>query len=108
MVKEFYKEAEYKEEEDTVKLTYYLLTDSISEEFCDLKVYGIEIEKMVSRERIRAWHERKIIPDLFFDKEEAKFFLDDITQKRIEPIELKNCVQEYIGKHLQTQTVESV
>ncbi len=85
------------------KLTYYLLTDSVSEEFCDLKVYGVEIDKVSEKKS-----EKKIIPDLFFDKSEAEEFLRKISDNKVTPTQLKYEVSRCIDERLQAQSIKSV
>lgn len=88
---------------NTIQLTYYLLTDSVSEEFCDLKVYGVEIDKVSEQKS-----EKKIIPDLFFTKGEAEDFLQRISDRNVTPTELKYEVSKYIDDRLRPCSVKSV
>ncbi len=84
-----------------IKLTYYLLTDSVSEEYCDLKVYGVEIDKAEEDRCGRKNREKKIIGDLFFKKNEALEFLRKICDNKVMPMGLKYVVNDYIGERIQ-------
>lgn len=92
----------------TQKLTYYLLTSSVSEEYCDLKVYGVEIDRVAEYADGKRESDKKIISDLFFSREEAETFLERILKKEVTPIGLKNAVHDYIGERLQIRNVKSV
>lgn len=88
------------------KLTYYLLTDSVSEEYCDLKVYGVEIDK--TDDAVKKNRERKIIGDLFFKKNEALSFLRKICDNKVTPIDLKYVVNEYVGERIKLSDTEKL
>ena len=78
--KEFFKRIEIlKDTKNRITLTYYLLEGNISEEYCDLKIYGVLVEKEVMAKSGRIMREKKSIPDLFFTKNEAKMFLPDLA-----------------------------
>lgn len=104
MKKELFKEVLIKAGEELsydMKLTYYLLTDSVSEEYCDLKVYGVEIDKVAEKKNGKRDCEKKIIKDLFFRKNEAMDFLEKIARNKVTPMGLKYVVNEYIGEQIQ-------
>ncbi|MBO5059811.1 MAG: hypothetical protein J6C82_02695 [Clostridia bacterium] len=84
----------------TMKLTYYLLTDSVREEFCDLNVYGVEIDKESRFKNGKIEREKKIIGDLFFRKGEAEEFLRRISDNQVTPMGLKDVISDYIGERL--------
>ncbi len=91
-----------------IKLTYYLLTDSVSEEYCDLKVYGVEIDKE-EKERNGLWFkEKKIVKDLFFKREEAVTFLQKIYESKVVPMGLRYVINDYIGEQIQLCNTEKV
>lgn len=92
----------------TQRLTYYLLTSCVSEEYCDLKVYGVEIDRVTEYADGKRECDKKIISDLFFSREEAETFLERIFKNGVTPIGLKNAVHDYIGERLQTGNVKSV
>ena len=103
MEREFYKEI-IVEADDTVpykmKLTYYLLTDKVSEEYCDLTVYGAEIDKESYRFDGSPEEERKILKDLFFRRNEAESFMKKLVRNKVTPMGLKYAVREHIGEKI--------
>lgn len=104
MKKELFEEVYIKANEEIaydIKLTYYLLTDSVSEEYCDLKVYGVEIDKSGKKPNGRNDCEKKIIGDLFFRKSEAEDFLRKISAGKVTPMGLKYVISDYIGERIQ-------
>ena len=88
-----------------MKLTYYLLTGAVSEEYSDLKVYGVEIVKEVSEKGVGL--ERKIVGDLFFKKCEAVEFLHKLCRNQVTPMELKYVIQDYIYDKINTLTMNN-
>ncbi len=103
MKKEFFDEISSERAEGAhrnVKLTYYLLTDSVREEFCDLNVYGVEIDKEVAGADGKSVSEKKLLRNLFFKKDEAMDFLRRIAENRVTPRGLKGVISDYIGEQL--------
>lgn len=90
------------------ELEYFILTDSVSEEYCDLIVYGAEIDRVLTHENGKIERDKKIIPDLFFVKDEAEEFLRKISDNKVTPTELKYVVRDHIGEQLHTKNTESV
>lgn len=94
------------EEPYRMKLTYYLLTENVREEYCDLKVYGAEIDK----EKIYAGgmceNECKIVKNLFFRHREAERFLKKLVIGRVTPMGLKDAAREHIGEQIRLLTYE--
>lgn len=108
MKKEFFSEILVKDGNCRQDLTYYILTDSVSEEYCDLIVYGVEIDRETTYIDGKTERDKKIITDLFFVKEEAEEFLRKISDNRVTPTRLKYAVRDYIGEQLQSKNVKSV
>ena len=108
MKKEFFGKEIIMEAGCRQELTYYILTDSVREEYCDLIVYGVEIDRVLTHKNGKTERDKKIIPDLFFVKEEAEEFLRKISQNKVTPVELKLAVRDYIGEQLQIKNVESI
>ena len=107
--KEFFKRIEIlKDTPNRITLTYYLLEGNISEEYCDLKIYGVLVEKEVMSKSGRIMREKKSIPDLFFTKGEAKMFLERISKEKIMPIDLKCTIKPYVDEQIRLKSVESV
>jgi len=110
MKKEYFDQVIVKAGEDMLcdmKLTYYLLTGAISEEYCDLEVYGVEIEKELVSGRNSEGIERKLIKDLFFKKSEAVEFLNKISCNKVTPMELKYVLRDYIYDQINSATVNN-
>lgn len=109
MSKELYKRIEImKDTPNCINLTYYLLEGVVCEEYCDLKIYGVLVEKEFVSKSGRIMRERKSIPDLFFTKQETRQFLEYICNERVMPIDLKCSVKPYIENHMGVKTVKSV
>lgn len=109
MEKEFFKRIEIlKDTPGRITLTYYLLESNISEEYCDLKIYGVLVEKESASKHGQIMKEAKSIPNLFFTKREARMFLERICKDRVMPIDLKYTVKPYVDEQILTKNVESV
>ncbi len=83
-----------------MKLSYYMLTDRVREEYCDLKVYGAEIEKTGFMDDGKIIHEKKVIKNLFFKRCEAEDFMSKLINGVVTPVGLKYAVQEHIGEQI--------
>ncbi len=83
-----------------MKLTYYLLTDSVREEYCDLKVYGAEIDKEDVFSGGICENESKIVKNLFFRLNEAEDFMEKLVRLRVTPMGLMSAVSEHISEKI--------
>lgn len=109
MKKEFFNKTEKTEQNGSRHfIAYYLLSGRISEEYCDLIVYGAEIDREITYANGKRERDKKIISDLFFVRDEAEDFLQKIFDDEITPTELKYAVREYIGEKLQRKNIKSV
>lgn len=99
MKKELFDELLIDDEElpQKIKLTYYMITDSVREEYCDLKVYGVEIAK---EELASGKKESKIIKNLFFRHSEAEDFLKKLVRCSVTPMGLMPAVSEHINEQI--------
>lgn len=88
------------------KLTYYMITDSVREEYCDLKVYGAEIEKAELSGGIICQKEHKTIKNLFFRYSEAEKFLKKIASEKVTPDRLNMAVSNHIREQIRRITYE--
>jgi hypothetical protein len=79
-----------------ISLDYYIITENISAQYCDLKCYGIKIEKTVIYEGGGKSVESRQINNVFYRSTDAEAFLERITEKHIEPCGLRNEVETYI------------
>lgn len=107
--REKFKEISVKTEDmpaGSIKLTYYLLTDSVREEYCDLLVYGAEIDKEVIFGGGVGENESKIIKNLFFRKQEAEDFLNKLVRNQVTPMGLKSAISEHIGEQIKLLACE--
>lgn len=96
------------EEEKTqqIKLTYYLLTDSVREEYCDLKVYGVQITKEDIFDGKPCNKESKVVRNLFFRHSEAEAFLKKLVCQSVTPMGLMSAVSEHINEQICSLTYE--
>ena len=109
MEKEFFNRIELRRgTQHSITLTYYLLESNISEEYCDLKIYGVLVEKESTAKSGKIIRETKSIPDLFFTKGDAKQFLERIYEQKIMPIDLKYAVKPYVKEQMGLKSIESV
>ena len=88
------------DEPHRMKLTYYLLTDSVREEYCDLKVYGAEIDKEDVFSGGICENESKIIKNLFFRLSEAEDFLEKLVVAKVTPMGLMSAVSEHVSEKI--------
>ena len=101
MKKEFFDEVIVATDEISreIRLTYYLLSGAVSREYCDLEVYGVEIDKEVISGG-KTGKEKKQIKNLFFKRSEAVHFLEKICRNKVTPMELKYVIKEYIDDQI--------
>lgn len=109
MEKKFYNRIELmKATPNRITLSYYLLESNINEGFCDLKIYGVLIEKESITKNGAIIKETKSIPDLFFTKSEAEEFLEKIYREKVMPIDLKYAIRPFVKERVGLNAVESV
>ena len=89
-----------------IRLTYYMITESVREEYCDLKVYGVEIDKEEFFPDGICKRDSKIIKNLFFRRIEAENFLKRLVRGSVMPIGLKAAVSEHINEQIRRLTYE--
>lgn len=77
-------------------LDYYIIPESISEAYCDLKCYGIKIQKTVTCAGGGKTIESKQINNVFYRYSDVDEFLGYITSKCVEPRNLRDTVEKYI------------
>ena len=73
-----------------------IIPESISADYCDLKCYGIKIEKTTVYAGGGKIVESKQINNIFYRYKDATEFSDTIIKKRIEPQGLRDIVENYI------------
>ncbi len=77
-------------------LDYYVIPENISADYCDLKCYGIKIQKTTIYEGGGKIVESKQINNVFYRYKDVNEFLDWIIKKQIEPNGLRDTVEKYI------------
>lgn len=77
-------------------LDYYIIPESISADYCDLKCYGIKIEKTTMYEGGGKIIEAKQINNVFYREKDATEFVSYAADKKIEPDRLRNFMEKYI------------
>ena len=83
-----------------MNLSYYITSTKVSEEYCDLKVYGVQINKEAHYPGGEREIEKKRIGDLFFNKEECSEFVSRLLDNEVTPMGLKYAIREYIGEKI--------
>ncbi|MBE7015629.1 MAG: hypothetical protein E7417_02265 [Ruminococcaceae bacterium] len=106
MEREYFDEVTVRtEDEQDIKLTYYLLKSTVSDGVAGLRVYGVEIVK----ELISGKHgkEAKLVRELFIKKAEAKDFLASLCRNTVTPMGLKYVISDYFFQKTQENMVNS-
>ena len=91
----------------TMKLTYFLLIDNVREKYCDLKVYGAEIDRENIYDNGKRRRECKLIRDLFFNRCEAEAFVRTLCDNLVTPMGLKDVLSEYIDEKIRMLSYET-
>lgn len=86
--------------EETVSIDYYIIPENISADYCDLKCYGIRIEKTAIYPGGGKIVESNQINNVFYRYNDIKEFLQVITQRRTEPVGLLEEVEKYIAESI--------
>lgn len=77
-------------------LNYYIIPENISADYCDLKCYGIKIEKTIIYVGGGKTVESRQINNVFYRYSDVEEFLASIIKKRTEPCNLRDSVENYI------------
>lgn len=85
-----------KEERACISLDYYIITENISAEYCDLKCYGIKIQKTMLYDGGGKIVESSQINNVFYRYADIVEFLSVITKNETEPADLRSTVEKYI------------
>lgn len=80
----------------SVLLDYYIIPENISADYCDLKCYGIKIEKTSVYEGGGKTVESKQINNVFYRLSDAEDFMKHIKEKETEPCILRETVEKYV------------
>lgn len=90
-----YGKVHMKEISDTV-LEYYMIIEEISEEFSQLKSYGVKVNKTTYSPGGRKTAEMKQINGIFYRRDDAEEFLDCIMRNTVTPVSLRDVTEDYI------------
>lgn len=85
---------------DAATLDYYIIPENISVDYCDLKCYGIKIQKTTVYEGGGKMVESKQINNVFYRYDDVPEFLDIIIKRKIEPSGLRASVESYITESI--------
>lgn len=84
-------------EESVIRfLDYYIIPENISADYCDLKCYGVKIQKTIIYAGGGKIVESKQINNIFYRYNDVVEFLNTITKKHVEPNKLRDMVENYI------------
>lgn len=89
--------------EDTA-LDYYMMRESICDDYCDLIRYGAKIVKTTGYGGGGKTVEIKQINNIFYREEEADRFLKLIMRNQVTPITLMDVVEDYIIDTMDMET----
>lgn len=81
-------------------IDYYIIPESISAVYCDLKCYGIKIEKTTMYEGGGKIIETKQINNVFYRECDAVEFVTYAAEEMVEPDRLRLFVEKYIIESL--------
>lgn len=81
-------------------LDYYIIPESISADYCDLKCYGIKIEKTALYEGGGKSIEARQINNVFYREADATDFVTLAYNMKIEPSQLRLFMEKYITESL--------
>ncbi|MBQ8301744.1 MAG: hypothetical protein IJX57_07280, partial [Clostridia bacterium] len=85
---------------NAVFIDYYIIPENISADYCDLKYYGIRIEKTAIYPGGGKIVESNQINNVFYRYDDIKEFLNVIAKQRTEPVELLGSVEKYIAESI--------
>lgn len=75
---------------------YYIIPESISADYCDLKCYGIKIQKTVIYSGGGKMVESRQLNNVFYKYGDAEDFLKNAIKCNASPSQLNECVEKYI------------
>lgn len=98
MKKYLYEKATYDtiENNERIKLQYFLLEDKIEIDSNFIKCYGFEIKKTTVLNSVEL-SEIKQIPNIFFNRHEATTLLRRIAEGKVTPIGLAGILEDYMS-----------
>ncbi|MCD8180190.1 MAG: DUF6514 family protein [Firmicutes bacterium] len=81
-------------------LDYYIIPESISADYCDLKCYGIKIQKTIIYAGGGKIVESKQINNVFYRYNDTVDFLNAVIKKKTEPNRLREVMEKYIAESI--------
>lgn len=88
------------EAEENVFIDYYIIPENISADYCDLKYYGIKIEKTSLYPGGGRMVESNRINNVFYRYDDIKEFMSKIAKRKTKPSELLDAVEKYIAESI--------
>lgn len=79
-----------------MELKYYIISEDISEEFCDLESYGVKITKTQCSEGGGKIKESKEINNVFYRRADVEKFMKLLMDNYVTPVALMEVVEDYI------------
>lgn len=83
-----------------VHLDYYIIWENISAMYCDLKRYGIKVERISLYEGGGKIIETKQIGNIFYRESDVREFVAEAARHRVEPYGLVKFTERYIARSL--------
>lgn len=96
---------EYMNEDAGVLIEYYLITETISEEYPELKSYGVKINKVTHYDGGRKSAEMKQINGIFYRRRDAEEFLEKISRNQVTPVILSDVTEDYIIENMERKRI---
>lgn len=84
------------EQNPEVVLDYCIIPENISVDYCDLKCYGIKIQKTIIYDGGGKIVESKQINNVFYRYNDVVEFVENIVKRQIEPNNLRETVENYV------------
>ena len=81
-------------------IDYYIVPESISAAYCDLKCYGVKIEKTLLLGGGGKIIETKQINNVFYRENDVYEFISEASEEKIEPRTLPLYMEKYITESL--------
>ena len=82
--------------EENAYLEYYIIPESISAAYCDLKCYGIKVVKVTVYEGGGKVIDMKQINNVFYREKDAAEFAESAAVNEVEPDKLRRFMENYI------------
>ena len=75
---------------------YYIITESISAKYCDLKCYGVRIVKTTIYDGGGKTIESQQMNNVFYRFDDVREFISRAIRERVEPKDLRGFTEKYI------------